>query len=194
MTCRADGVKFRAILADPPWSFTASPGRYSNKDNWFSKKHILSLDDIASAVLPTMDDSFLFLWSPPAMLLHAIDVMVAWGYKYITNAVWVKMCKDGITPWMGMGYCLRNSHELLLVGKRGRITTNSNNVRSVILTRPLFGNGTKPDDAYAIVERISGGPYLELFARTRRDGWFAYGNELEGGSDISIPAWDELQK
>jgi N6-adenosine-specific RNA methylase IME4 len=33
----------------------------------------------------------------------------------------------------------------------------------------------KPDDQYAIIESCSEGPYLELFARGRRDGWTSWG-------------------
>jgi tRNA A37 threonylcarbamoyladenosine synthetase subunit TsaC/SUA5/YrdC len=37
----------------------------------------------------------------------------------------------------------------------------------------------KPDELYEIIESCSPGPYLELFARTRRDGWLSWGNEVE---------------
>jgi hypothetical protein len=35
----------------------------------------------------------------------------------------------------------------------------------------------KPDEAYALIESCSPGPYLELFARGSRDGWISWGNE-----------------
>ena len=38
-----------------------------------------------------------------------------------------------------------------------------------------------------IVERVSPGPYLELFARRRRHGWTAWGNEID--SDVAIPGY-----
>jgi N6-adenosine-specific RNA methylase IME4 len=104
------------------------------------------------------------------------------------------MCKDGITPWMGMGEFLRNSHELLLVGRSGKAMRNDKGVRSAVLTQPLFGNGRKPEQFYDLIERLVSGPYLELFATKRRDGWFAYGNQVPSGSDVSIPEWDLLQE
>jgi N6-adenosine-specific RNA methylase IME4 len=35
----------------------------------------------------------------------------------------------------------------------------------------------KPDEIYDIIEECSPGPYLELFARFRREGWTQWGNE-----------------
>ena len=40
-----------------------------------------------------------------------------------------------------------------------------------------------------IFERLSDGPYLELFARRRQSGWDCWGNEVPGGSDIVIPGY-----
>lgn len=38
---------------------------------------------------------------------------------------------------------------------------------------------------YEVIERVSPGPYLELFARRHRHGWDSWGNEID--SDIYIP-------
>lgn len=35
----------------------------------------------------------------------------------------------------------------------------------------------KPDELYPIIKKCSWGPNLELFARTRREGWTVWGNE-----------------
>ena len=43
----------------------------------------------------------------------------------------------------------------------------------------------KPDELYEIVEACSPGPYLELFARGRREGWDQWGNEV----DDYFPVW-----
>jgi hypothetical protein len=45
----------------------------------------------------------------------------------------------------------------------------------------------KPEEQYALIERVSPGPYLELFARRRQPGWDAWGNEID--ADISIPGY-----
>ena len=38
--------------------------------------------------------------------------------------------------------------------------------------------GNKRNQIYELIERRSAGPYLELFARTKRAGWDCVGNEL----------------
>jgi hypothetical protein len=37
----------------------------------------------------------------------------------------------------------------------------------------------KPVAVYDLIARCSPGPYLELFARDRRDGWMQWGDELD---------------
>jgi MT-A70 len=37
----------------------------------------------------------------------------------------------------------------------------------------------KPVAVYDLIARCSPGPYLELFARDRRDGWTQWGDELD---------------
>ena len=39
-------------------------------------------------------------------------------------------------------------------------------------------HSVKPDAFQAMIETVSPGPYLELFARRKRDGWEAWGNEV----------------
>jgi len=45
----------------------------------------------------------------------------------------------------------------------------------------------KPDELYDLIESCSPGPYLELFARFRRDGWAQWGNEnVETNSETGV--------
>ena len=54
---------------------------------------------------------------------------------------------------------------------------------------PLQEHSHKPEEQYAVIDRVSGtdGPRLELFARRRQPGWDVWGNEIE--SDIDIPGY-----
>jgi hypothetical protein len=44
---------------------------------------------------------------------------------------------------------------------------------------PRREHSRKPDDIHERIERLVAGPYLELFARTRREGWSSWGNEVD---------------
>ena len=48
------------------------------------------------------------------MLPHALTVMAAWGFDYVSHYAWGK---DKI----GTGYWSREKHELLLIGTRGKV-------------------------------------------------------------------------
>ncbi|WP_371416585.1 MT-A70 family methyltransferase [Plantibacter sp. T3] len=37
----------------------------------------------------------------------------------------------------------------------------------------------RPDEQYEFIESCSPGPYLEMLARNRRNGWDVWGNESE---------------
>jgi N6-adenosine-specific RNA methylase IME4 len=49
---------------------------------------------------------------------------------------------------------------------------------------PRGAHSAKPEAFLDLVERVSPGPYLELFARRARLGWDTWGNEALGGSDL----------
>jgi hypothetical protein len=50
-------------------------------------------------------------------------------------------------------------------------------VRQVI-EAPVGRHSEKPAEAHKRIERLTDGPYLELFAREARDGWTCWGNEI----------------
>ena len=66
--------------------------------------------------------------------------------------------------------------EPCLLAKRGNPLRLDEGVHSVIMA-PVGAHSEKPDEAYVRMKRLSGGPYLELFARKQRPGWHVWGNE-----------------
>jgi N6-adenosine-specific RNA methylase IME4 len=118
-------------------------------------------------------DAVLFMWTTAPHLRESFDVLVAWGFEYKTNIVWVK---DKI----GLGYFVRNQHALLLVATRGDMLSplTANRPPSVI-SAPRREHSRKPDEAYEMIERMYPElPKIELFARQERPGWRQWGNEV----------------
>ena len=108
--------RYGAILADPEWRFeTWSP---RGMDNSSPENHYPTsvLAEIAARDVPSISapDCALFLCATPPLLKAAMQVMDAWGFTYITNAVWVKDRE-------GTGYWFRIRHEHLLLGTRGNV-------------------------------------------------------------------------
>ena len=123
--------------------------------------------------------SHLYLWVPNALLPWGLQVMAAWGFAYKTNLVWFKTRKDGGPDGRGCGFYFRNVTEMLLFGIRGKNNrTLAPGRRQVnLFAEQKREHSTKPDAAYRVIEACSPGPFIELFARNRRDGWKSWGDQ-----------------
>lgn len=87
------------------------------------------------------------------------------------------MQPDGIE--IGLGQYMRMSHELLLLGTRGKAMVPEPEDRLPSVTvAPRGRHSAKPQAAYDVIERVSPGPRLEMFAREPREGWATWGNEV----------------
>jgi N6-adenosine-specific RNA methylase IME4 len=117
-------------------------------------------------------DALLFLWVSPPILEQAFKVIRAWGFEYRTGLVWAKN-----RP--GMGYWVRQQHEHLLVARRGEFPLPATDARpSSVIHAQRSSHSAKPTVAYEIIERMYPKlPKIELFARSSRSGWAAWGNE-----------------
>jgi N6-adenosine-specific RNA methylase IME4 len=119
------------------------------------------------------DDAVLFLWSPMSKLAEALRVVEAWGFEHRSGMCWVK-------DQIGMGHYVRGQHELLLIARRGLPPHPAEADRpSSVVHAPRGRHSEKPQEFYALIERMYPElPKVELFARVRRDGWDAWGNEV----------------
>ena len=201
---------FAAVVADPPWRFdtwsakgrdrcpdgikTRAEPRNNRPENHYETMTIDGILEMPVASL-CAKDCVLFLWAVDPMVPQAIAVGEAWGFKYKTvGFYWVKLRKEGITrgedqtEWdkklfpMGTGYWSRPNPEQCLLFTRGKPKRVSANVRKLILA-PRREHSRKPDETIERVEQLVSGPYLELFARTERPGWRAWGNETTKFND-----------
>lgn len=174
------GHAFGTVLVDPPWRFANRTGKMAPEHHRLTRYATLTLQDIKAIPLDTLvkPDSHLYLWVPNALLPDGLDVMRDWGFTYKTNLVWYKVRRDGGPDRRGVGFYFRNVTELVLFGVRGRLRTQAPGRRlaNIILSRKRE-HSRKPDDLYDLIEQCSPGPYLELFARHPRSGWFQWGDE-----------------
>ena len=105
-------------------------------------------------------------------LQESFRVIEAWGFQYVTNIAWVK---DKI----GLGFWVRNQHELLLIATRGNIPCPlTENRPTSVIKADRREHSRKPDEAYELIERMYPDlPKIELFARSTRKGWAVWGNQ-----------------
>lgn len=199
MTALPEG-KFGAILADPPWAFQTWWSGRSNKLPSPKKKFsypsratepaydVMREDDLNA--LPVGDlaaeNCVLFLWICWPVLQQSLRTIEAWGFEYKTCAFcWVKahgkqvdMFHDDIPAHMTLGYWTRSNSEVCLLATKGRPKRVAADVKQAII-EPRREHSRKPDGIHERIERLVAGPYLELFARSRREGWSSWGNEVD---------------
>ena len=142
----------------------------------------MSLDEIKALPVDdiTAKDAHLYLWVPNALLPEGIEVMQAWGFRYVSNIVWAKRRKDGGPDGRGVGFYFRNVTELLLFGVKGHMRTLDAGRRQVNMNETRKReHSRKPDEQYDLITSCSPGPYLEMFARYPQPHWSAWGNEAD---------------
>lgn len=172
---------YGAILADPPWSFltyggdTTTPHR-SEVDPY----SVMSLGAIKALPVGNLaaPNCALFLWTISSHMDQSFSVAEAWGFKYKSKAFeWLKTTKSGDGFKMGMGYWCRQESETCLLFTRGKPARLDKGVRSTIW-EPVSQHSRKPDETYNRIERLVAGPYCELFATQRREGWDGWGKDF----------------
>lgn len=171
---------FSTVLADPPWRFANRTGKVAPEHRRLDRYSTMSLDAIKALRVRDVaaPNAHLYLWVPNALLPEGMDVMSAWGFRYVSNIVWAKRRRDGGPDGRGVGFYFRNVTELLLFGVRGSMRTLAPGRSQVnmIETRKRE-HSRKPDEQYDLIESCSPGPYLEMFARHPHNGWTVWGNE-----------------
>ncbi len=77
-----------------------------------------------------------------------------------------------------MGAYFRGSTEHVLFGIKGSQPLKRQDCGTWFqASRGPSGHSSKPVEFYELVESCSPAPYIELFARGRRDGWVCWGAE-----------------
>jgi N6-adenosine-specific RNA methylase IME4 len=172
--------RYATILADPPWQFQNRTGKMAPEHKRLLRYPTMELQEILQLPVGRLAaaQSHLYLWVPNALVLEGMDVMRAWGFTYKTHLVWFKIRKDGGPDGRGVGFYFRNVTEMVLFGVRGSMRTLKPGRTQVnLFSSRKREHSRKPDQIYDIIEACSPGPYLELFARFRREGWTQWGNE-----------------
>lgn len=173
-------MSYNVLLVDPPWNYNNKRTGGSMSSGSAQQYDVLTLGQLHRLRLGDVCDrsAVLFLWATTPMLPEALSVMEAWGFKYKTLHTWVK------TGRLGMGFWFRVQTEFLLVGVRGSVRPFRLAERNVYSGRP--GQHSAKPDIYAALIKLAAEKaldrprYLEVFARSVRPGWDAWGKAING--------------
>ena len=132
-------------------------------------RNAFTLSEIAQLAA---ENCHLHLWATSPLLPEALNVMEFWGFTYKSSWIWIK-------PQMGLGNYWRLGHEFLLLGVRGQLGFLDHSQRSWI-EADRTTHSTKPEEVRELIEKVSPGPYLELYGRHAppNSKWTVYGNQI----------------
>lgn len=188
---------YSCVVADPPWKVAAGRTigdyvRAADGSQPFGVRNnaarplaypTMTVDEIAALPIPAAPDAHLYLWTVNAYLPQAYAVVKAWGFTYSTTLVWAKRPMGG-----GLGGAYGLATEYVIFARRGRLPTMTRIGRNWWdWKRPYDERGkprhsAKPTEFYELVERVSPGPRIDMFARALRPGWDVWGNEVTTAS------------
>lgn len=174
-------MKYRTIVVDPPW--TPSLGatwrtRFTDKARPQKHYATMTLDDIRALSVPAMSQSHLWLWCLSQHVDWGYEVARAWGFEPIILLTWAK-------PGLGTGRFQCNTEHVLLARRGSRHGNPFGPTGGTAFGWSRSAHSVKPEAFYALVERVSPGPYLEMFARRPRLGWDVWGDEAPGAVELT---------
>lgn len=184
-------VRYRTIVADPPWPYSEARSLQSSKSTQGLRAHdhykAMTMADLCALQPPADDNAHLYLWTTNAFLREAHDLAEAWGFKPKTMLTWVKTYQDDRSRVScKTGYWFRGATEHVLFCVRGSLKLQATEALPTAYLWPRLPHSVKPDAFYDLVEKASPGPYFELFARRARMGdWHYWGNQSLGTGEMA---------
>lgn len=175
--------QYDLIVADPPWK-QAKGGKKSVRPISSGTEldyPVCSLEEIKEHLsqatsLASGENSILFLWTIDKYLFEAQKIAEELGYKLHARMIWDKV--TGIPA----AFTVRYGHEYLLYMYKGKLTPVATEERGKIHTvfrEQVKRHSQKPEISFEIINRLyPSARKLELYARTERDGYDCWGNEV----------------
>jgi N6-adenosine-specific RNA methylase IME4 len=163
--------KYQTIVIDPPWDW----GDEGDQDQYGRARptySTMSIDEVAALPLEELSQSnaHIYLWITNRSLPKGFALLEKWGFRYVTCLTWCK-------PSIGMGNYFRGSTEQILFGVKGSLPILKKNVGTWFEAKRTGIHSGKPDKFFNLVEECSPGPWMEMFARSNRNGWASWGAE-----------------
>lgn len=167
------------IVVDPPWPDQGrgpdwgSSGASKSIHDYYPTMTIDAIKDLSVIKdLKEFKHAHLYLWTCNRYIVDAYEVAKAWGFKPSCLLTW---CKPPMG--IGLGGTYVQTTEYMLFCRRGTLTAKKR-IDRTHFNWPRGRHSQKPAESFKMIEEVSPGPYLELFARNKRDGWESWGNEV----------------
>ncbi len=178
-------AKYRTIVVDPPWAYRDKLG--DGPRGAASHYSCAPVDEICAIPVGDWADtpSHLYLWTTAAFMEEAHHLARAWDFEKRQILVWKK-------SYIGLGHYFRNNTEFVLFCVRGSLPPKRRDLPTCFTGRnDGREHSQKPAAFYDMVETMSPGPYLDVFARKLRFHWDAWGDEV--GAPPGLPTPDQVR-
>lgn len=168
--------KYRTIVIDPPWPVKKIQRDVRPHQNAHLDYPTMTIEEIESLPVGQLaygEGCHLYLWVTQKYLPHGLQCVKLWGFRYQCLMTWVK--PTGITPFSWM-----YNTEHVIFARMGNLKLNRLGIKLSFEAPVVKGtHSTKPDAFFENVAAASPGPRLEMFARSEREEFEAWGNEVE---------------
>lgn len=166
--------KYNVIYADPPWDVKAGPDWGSGEESKDLLYPTMSIEEIAKLSVDELaaKDAHLYLWTINKYIEETYEIARAWGFEPSALLTWCKP-PHGI----GLGGTYVQTTEHLLFARKGTLKANER-IDTTWFNYPRGRHSEKPMQVRKMIERVSPGKKIELFARDKFDGWDVWGNEV----------------
>lgn len=167
-------TKYNVVYADPPWEVKAGPDWGSGEASKDLMYPTMSLQEIKDLPIKDIiaDNAHLYLWTINKYLPETYEIAREWGFEPSTLLTWCKP-RHGI----GLGGTYIQTTEHLLFCRRGTLKAKKR-IDTTWFHYPRGKHSEKPAEIRKMIEEVSPGNKIELFARTSSKGWNVWGNEV----------------
>ena len=180
MTWEGLSPPYSTIVADPPWEPTLGATwetRFTDKARPQKHYETMSAKEIANVPVRGLygKQAHLWLWVVNQHVDWGYEVARSWGFEPWQMVTWAK-------PGLGTGQFQSNTEHVLICRAGPRHGNPFGHTRGTWFNWPRSTHSTKPAQFFDLVQTVSPGPYVELFARSPRLGWDSWGKGYESGA------------
>lgn len=172
--------RYKTLYLDPPWEERGGGKIKRGADRHYPLMRLEDIQALPIRELSHPDGCHLYLWVTNNFLRKGLGLLDAWGFEYVTTITWLK-------DRQGLGQYFRGltEHCIFAVTKKRlpykydlQIDGSTKRAQGVTgFYAPKSVHSRKPVQMREMIERVSYGPRLELFARECFPGWDCWGNE-----------------
>jgi ParB-like chromosome segregation protein Spo0J len=156
--------KYRTVYLDPPWAQLESQARDA-QGGTTPGAGVERLAIVPVRNLCHKNGCHCWLWTPWSLIRKGMiqRLFEAWELRWVAELIWDQGS-------VGKGHWFHARTQVLILTVSGNLPLLRTDVAPVVSAR-ANASRTKPEEFYGLIETVSVGPRIELFARYARSGW-----------------------